>query len=55
MLRLDLICFTKSGISAARITSVRPTIDSVHDSPPLGSRPSRSNSLCQPISTAEMM
>ena len=28
MFRLDLICLTNSGISAARITRVRPMIDS---------------------------
>ena len=31
MLRLDLICLTNSGISAARITSVRQMIDSAQD------------------------
>ena len=37
MLRLDLICLTNSGISAARITSVRPMIDSTQVPPPSGS------------------
>ena len=37
MLRLDLICLTNSGISAARITRVRPMIDSTQDDAGLGS------------------
>ena len=36
MLRLDLICLTNSGISAARIVSVRPMIDSAHEAPEAG-------------------
>ncbi len=36
MFRLDLICRTNSGIRAARITSVRPTIDSAQDHPDSG-------------------
>ena len=53
MLRLDLICLTNSGISAARITSVSPMIDSTQ-AMPVSSRKSWPNTLCQPISTAEM-
>ena len=52
MLRLDLICLTNSGISAARITTVRPMIDSTHDMPPSSGR-TRLKSQCQPSSTAE--
>ena len=33
MLRLDLICLTNSGISAARMTRVRPMIDRAHEAP----------------------
>ena len=36
MLRLDLICRTNSGISAARITRVRPMIDSAQAAPLFG-------------------
>ena len=38
MFRLDLICFTNSGISAARITRVSPMIDSAQPAPPDGER-----------------
>src|SRR4029079_14053479 len=53
MFRLDLICLTNSGISAARITTVRPMIDSTHAAPPSGSR-TRLNSQCHPTRIAEM-
>ena len=33
MLRLDLICFTNSGISEARTTRVNPTIDRAQEAP----------------------
>ena len=36
MLRCDLICLTNSGISTARITSVRPMIDSAQAAPDAG-------------------
>ena len=54
MLRLDLICLTNSGISAARITSVRPTIDSTQAAPLSAGKTWLRTALCQPISTAEM-
>ena len=37
MLRLDLICLTNSGISAVRMTRVRPMIDSTQAIPVSGS------------------
>ena len=52
MFRLDLICLTNSGISAARTTRVRPTIDSTQAAPPSGFR-KRLNSQCQASSTPE--
>ena len=54
MLRLALICRTKSGISAARMTTVRPMIDSAHAAPLSGGRPSVVNSRCHRTSTNEM-
>ena len=54
MLRDALICFTNSGISSTRITSVRPMIDSAQDAPPSGSRPISVNSLCQASRIAEI-
>ena len=53
MLRLDLICLTNSGISAARITRVRPMIESTQAAP-LSAGRTWLHTLCQPISTAEM-
>ena len=53
MLRLDLICFTKSGISAIRITRVSPMIDSTQATPVSGPK-MPPNSLWKPTSTAEM-
>ena len=52
MLRLDLICLTNSGISAARMTRVRPMIDSTHASPPPGPEESHST-LWKPTSTKD--
>ena len=54
MFRLDLICFTNSGISAARTVSVRPMIDSTQMPPLSGSMPSSSNIQCHATSTAEI-
>ena len=54
MLRLDLICLTNSGISAARMMRVRPMIDSAQAAPPDGSRPSQVHRLCHPIRMNEM-
>ena len=54
MFRLDLICLTNSGISAARMTRVRPMIDRAHDAPPSGSSPMRVNSSCHASITPEM-
>ena len=54
MLRLDLICFTNSGISAARITSVRPMIDSAQAAPDVGSGRPGSTARASPTSTTEM-
>ncbi len=53
MFRLELICLTKSGISIARIVTVRPTIDSVHTQPFSGSM-NRLNSQCHAKRIAEM-
>ncbi len=47
MLRLALICFTNSGIRAARMTMVRPMIDSAHEAPPSGSSPIWLKNQCQ--------
>ncbi len=52
MFRLDLICLTNSGINAARITSVRPMMESTHEAPD-SSPKSRPHRLCQAISTAD--
>ena len=51
MLRLDLICLTKSGISNARMTTVRPTIDSAHAAPEVSGNTWLHNQ-CQPTRTA---
>ena len=53
MLRLDLICFTNSGISAIRMTSVSPMIDSTQAKPDVGPK-MPPNSLWKPTSTAEI-
>ena len=47
MSRLALICLTNSGIRAARMTSVRPMIDSAHAAPPSGSSPRWLKIQCQ--------
>ena len=39
MFRLALICLTNSGIRQARMTMVRPMIDSAQAAPPSGSSP----------------
>ena len=53
MLRLDLICLTNSGISAARMTRVRPMIESTQampeDAPKIAPK-----TLCHPTRTAEI-
>ena len=54
MLRLDLICLTNSGISAIRITRVRPMIERAHAAPPDGSKPDPLHSLWKPTSTTEI-
>ncbi len=54
MFRLDLICFTNSGISAIRMTNVRPMIDNAHDAPPSGSSPICVKNQCHASSTAEI-
>jgi hypothetical protein len=53
MLRLDLICFTKSGISAARMTRVRKMMDSAQDAPLSGPKIAP-KTRCQPTSTTEI-
>ena len=54
MLRLDLICLTNSGISAARTVRVRPMIDSTQVPPPSGFIPMVLKSQCHATSTAEI-
>ena len=54
MLRLDLICLTNSGISAMRITSVSPMIDSTHAIPVSRAEDSNRTACGKPTSTAEM-
>jgi hypothetical protein len=55
MFRLDLICLTNSGISAARTVRVRPMIESTQVEPPSGSICRISVSAqCQATRTAEM-
>ncbi len=53
MLRLDLICLTNSGISAARTTRVRPTIDRAQVTPPSGFMPMFESSQCQATMMAD--
>ena len=54
MLRLDLICLTNSGISAARITTVSPTMDSTQAQPEDG--PSTApNSEWKPDSSSDVI
>ena len=53
MLRLDLICLTNSGISAARMTRVRPMIDSTQAMPDSGPK-MLPHTLCHPIKMAEI-
>ena len=53
MFRLDLICFTNSGISAARMTRVSPMIESTQAMPVSGPK-MPPHSRCQASSTKEV-
>src|SRR5680860_1313219 len=53
MFRLDLICLTNSWISAARMTSVSPTIASAQDHPDSGPN-TRPNTLWNATRTTEV-
>ena len=54
ILRWLLICRTKIGISAARTTSTRPTIDSTQVMPAAGSIPSAVSSVWNPTRIASI-
>jgi hypothetical protein len=54
MFRLDLICFTNSGINAARITTVNPMIDSTHENPEAGPK-TDPNTWWNPDSNTEVI
>ena len=51
--RLDLICLTNSGMSAARITTVRPTMLNAQEIP-LASPKTAPKTLWKPTSTTEI-